>query len=122
MMDYSYLNQTFDSGVIDHHHAQLNQQIGAAGYPELSNTVNYNLNNLNQFKSYYLNNNLNQNHGSIGANPNALAGANTTNGLLSSSNSSLNSQTGSTQLNTTSPLLNGNTNASLPTNRTMQSE
>ena len=116
MMDYSYLNQTFDSGVIDHH-AQLNQQIGA-GYPELSNTVNY---NLNQFKSYYLNNNLNQNHGSIGANPNALASANTANGLLSSSNSSLNSQTGSTQLNATSPLLNG-TNASLPTNRTMQSE
>lgn len=120
MMDYSYLNQTFDSGMIDHH-AQLNQQIGS-GYPELSNTVNY---NLNQFKSYYLNNNLNQNHGSIGANPNALAGANTANGLLSSSNSSLKSdysQTGSAQLNATSPLLNGGTNVALPTNRTMQSE
>ena len=50
-MDYSYLNQSFDSGAIDHH-AQLNQQIGAASYPELSNSVNY---NLNQFKSYYLN-------------------------------------------------------------------
>ena len=118
-MDYSYLNQTFDSGVIDHH-AQLNQQIGA-GYPELSNTVNYNLNNLNQIKSYYLNNNLNQNHASIGANPNAL-GANPANGLLTSSNSTLNSQSGSAQLNATSPLLNGGTNASLPTNRTMQSE
>lgn len=121
MMDYSYLNQTFDSGAIDHHHAQLNQQIGAASYPELSNSVNY---NLNQFKSYYLNN---QNHGSIGGNQNALTNATTANGLLSSSNSSVvNSgslgQTGVTQLNATSPLLNGSTNSSLQTNRAMQSK
>lgn len=116
MMDYSYLNQTFDSGAIDH--AQLNQQIGAS-YPELSNSVNY---NLNQFKSYYLNN---QNHGSIGTNQNSP----TTNVLLSNSNNSV-VNTGSlgqtsvtNQLNATSPLLNGNNNSStLQTNRTMQSE
>lgn len=122
MMDYSYLNQTFDSGSIDHH-AQLNQQIGASGYPDLSNSVNY---NLNQFKSYYLNNNLNQNHGSISSNQNPLANATSANGLLSSSNSVVNSGSSLSQtsahLNATSPLLNGATNASLQTNRSMQSK
>ena len=97
----------------------MNPQIAASNYPDLSNSVNY---NLNQFKSYYLNNNLNQNHGSI-SNQNSLTNT-TSNGLLSNSNSvnsgSLNQP--NNQLNATSPLLNSTTNATLQTNRVMQSK
>lgn len=65
MMDYSYLNQTFESGSLEHH-GQLNTPLSSCSYSELGQTYN-----LNQFKNYYLN----QGTGSIPATANQLAHA-----------------------------------------------
>lgn len=104
MMDYSYLNQTFDSGSIDphhpHHSGQLNAPLSSCSYPELSNSYN-----LNQFKSYYLN--------QSGSLPSAsVGGGHTTPGPSTVGQQLLNSAIGSPSVGSHSPINSSSINSS----------